>query len=296
VLPGKPQRLPAGGQDPDAFRHRQQLSDLVGRLSHLLEVVEDQEELLGLEVLDHALDGRPMALLGKAQDLGHGGEHQAGIGDGGQGHEERTVLKLGEEVPGRLDGQPGLPGAARTCQGQEAGLSKRCLDVLQLPAAPDEARQLDGEVVRADVHRPEGGEIGGQTFGPHLVQVFGPGKVLEPMLAEIPERHPLGGRGCHQGLGGCGGDDLATVPGGGDAGRPMEIDAHVVVTPGHRLAGVHPHPDPDLGVLRPRMGRQGPLRFHRGGHRLGGRGEHHEEGVAVRRDLDAAPGTKGVTE
>ena len=289
ALPVEAEGFPAGGQDPDLLGGRQQLADLAGGLQHLLEVVQDQEQVLVPKVVDDRLDRRAVGGLPKPQGLGYRGKDQGGVGDRGQGHEECPVLRLGQQLGGRPERQPGLAGSPRAGESQKATVAEPLLNLLQLPPASHETGELDREVVRAGIHRPEGLELGRQPVGHHLEDPLRPGQVLQPVLAEIPERDALGSRRLDQGSGGRGGHDLSPVAGSGDPGRPVHIDAHVVVRTEYGLPGVKSDPHPDLLLVRPGVTGQGPLGLDGGGHRLGRGGEHHEERVALRRHLHTAP-------
>ena len=90
-------------------------------------------------------------------------EHR--VADRFERHEEDPV---GEVVgrPGRqLQRQPGLAGPARTGQRQQPGRGEQPGRLVELRVAPDERRQLDRQVVRPGVERPERRERRRQAVG-----------------------------------------------------------------------------------------------------------------------------------
>src|SRR5439155_15999120 len=88
--------------------------------------------------------------------------------------------------------------------------------------------------------------------------------------------------------GGSAEEHLPPVRGAGDPCGSVDVQAHVVVTPQPRLAGVHPHPDAQLDPVRPRLRGDGTLGIGGGDHALGSAREDDEETVAFGRDLYAA--------
>ena len=83
-------------------------------------------------------------------------------------------------------------------------------------------------------------------------------------------------------------EHLPSVGGVGDAGRPVHVDADVVVPAQDALAGVDPHPDPHRRTGGPVVRGEAPLGGDRRPDRPRRAGEHDEEGVAVGADLDPA--------
>jgi hypothetical protein len=109
------------------------------------------------------------------------------------------------------------------------------------------------------------------------------------VLAEVAHGGPLGNGVLDQAAGGAGDDHLAAVGRPGDPGRPVHVDADVVVPAQHPLAGVQAHPHPHREPLRPPVGGQAPLGRHRGPDRRPRAGEDGEERVALGADLDPLP-------
>jgi hypothetical protein len=61
------------------------------------------------------------------------------------------------------------------------------------------------------------------------------------------------------GPGGAGEEHLPAGGRPGDPGRPVDVDADIVVAAEHPLAGVQAHADPDREAVRPGVAGQGPL-------------------------------------
>jgi hypothetical protein len=75
------------------------------------------------------------------------------------------------------------------------------------------------------------------------------------------------------------------VAGGGDPGRPVHIQPHIVVPAQHPLPGVQAHPHPHRPPRRPVVGGQPPLGGHRRPDRPHRATEGHKERVALGTDL-----------
>jgi hypothetical protein len=75
-----------------------------------------------------------------------------------------------------------------------------------------------------------------------LVEVFGQGEVPEPMPAQVSKCHPLGQGALHEHTGGRRDQDLPAVARLGDPGRPVHVQAQVIVPAQDPLAGVQAHP------------------------------------------------------
>jgi hypothetical protein len=78
------------------------------------------------------------------------------------------------------------------------------------------------------------------------------------------------------------------MPHRADPSGPVNGEPYVVRRRDHRLAGVQTHPHTHDRALRPAFCRQRALRLHRGGDRVAGTRERHEERVALSVDLVTA--------
>ncbi len=203
----------------------------------------------------------------------------------------RAVRETGPVPLRRFDGKARLADAAGTDKGEQAGVGRieQTLDLGELTAPADERRGLGGQVVGAPVERLEVGELARQSSQDQLSERFGLRQVLEPVRAEGPEGGAFGQvlRDYHPG--GFGQQDLAPVPGGGDARGAVHVEAHVVAVD-HlaRHPRVQSDPHAHGAALGPGVRRQGASRRRGGRHRAGRRREGHKEAVALGVDHDAA--------
>ena len=97
------------------------------------------------------------------------------------------------------------------------------------------------------------------------------------MNTEIPELRTLGERLPDQGARRVGEEHLAAVPDAGDAAGAVNMESDVALGAEAGIAGVHAHPDPDLGVVRPRLAGERALGGQGGRDRAGRRREGDEE-------------------
>src|SRR5437773_998750 len=74
------------------------------------------------------------SLAGKAERSGHRLGHRGRVLDGGEVDETDAVGKAGPHFGGELQGEAGLPAAAGTGQGHQAGPAENPLQVLDLAA------------------------------------------------------------------------------------------------------------------------------------------------------------------
>ncbi len=139
------------------------------------------------------------------------------------------------------------------------------------------------------VERPQAGELADQVRVRELEQPLGAVEVLEPVLAELRERGPVGKLVLREDRRGLGQQDLAAVTHGTDPGGAMDLDPDIAVALDARFAGMDRHPDPDRCAVGPVVGVECLLRLERAGDGIGRAGEGHEERVALRVDLDAVP-------
>ena len=126
---------------------------------------------------------------------------------------------------------------------------------------------------------------GGNGRIAELVQPLRYRKILQMVFAEVDER-PIadrrGGRRRHQ--------HLPSVTYGGDACRPMDVDADVALVRRERVPRVDADPHANRPGLERLTGGTGRV------DRAGGRGERDEERVPLRVDLNPAVASEGVAE
>ncbi len=76
---GQPQHLPARGQDREAGAGGQQLADQRGRVHHLLDVVEHQQEAQRSQVRGQPLRQGPAPRVAQAEGAGDRRQHEGGV-------------------------------------------------------------------------------------------------------------------------------------------------------------------------------------------------------------------------
>ena len=145
VLAGDAQRRAAGGDHRDPRRGLQQRRDLPARAFDLLEVVEQQEDASLTQVRVQRLDERPLSLLAERERLCDRRDEQRRVVDRGELDEEDAVREGIDEVGGRLQSEPRLPGAAGPGERQEPDVATELLlNIRELSArdrsAPSSAR------------------------------------------------------------------------------------------------------------------------------------------------------------
>jgi hypothetical protein len=233
-------------------------------IDHLLEVVEEQQELPLADVLQEPVL-RPERLRDLVRD-------QYRVAERRQADPEDARLELRNERGGGLDREPSLARAARSGQRQQPGAvlkQRRDLRDLRLPA--DERAGRPREIrVRDRLERRE-------VAVPELVQRDGLVEVLQPVLAELAE---LAARCVRRRR--CGDDHLPAVARGADPGRAVDVDSYVALAGDMRIAGVNSDADADRAARKPCA--RGSRRCERAG--CGREGD--EERVALRVDLDSA--------
>ena len=113
----------------------------------VLAVVEEEQQVLGLEKGRQGLDQRLAGRLAHAKGRGDGLGHQRRVGERGQLDQPDAIRVARELGSRRLDRQPGLAAAAGAGQGEQPGGGEQSLDLGDLALASDEARQSDWQVV-----------------------------------------------------------------------------------------------------------------------------------------------------
>ena len=237
----------------------------------------------------HGLEDGAPGHLRNPQGVGDRRRNQGGIGHRREVGEEGAVPVLGEDLPGDLEGQAGLPGPPGPGEGEEPGPAEDPPDLVDLLLPAHERGELGGEVVRPGVQGPGRREVGRQALDHEVMEALGVDDVLQPMLPEVPEGDPTRKGALHETPRGVGDDDLPAVGRIGDPRGPVHVDADVVVPAADPLPRVEAHPDPQRGARGPVVGGQAPLGGHRGLHALHRASEGREERVSLRADLDPAP-------
>ena len=276
-------------EDRETGRTVEQLPHDRCGLDHLLHVVQHQQQPTITEMRLQRL-GRVLSRLAtNLERRGDLGQHHRGVGHGAQVDEERALRESIQHLRGHVDRQPGLAGATRADQRHQASLPEHLLEPRDLIGAADERGPFGGQVGGASVEGPKLREVGGQPGDHEIVEPQRIGEVLETVEPQVTQNHPIG-QGLFDETGGGRRDHhLAAVAHRGDAGRPIDVDPEVVVTPERAFAGVHADPDSDLRSVGPRIRREPFLGLRRRERRAGRRAEDGEERVAFGADLDPAP-------
>ena len=196
---------------------------------------------------------RARRVLADADRRGDRARDQRRVRHGGERHEPRPVREAVRDRRRELEGEPRLAGPAGSGEGHEPrGLEQRA-QLVELPLAADERRQLDGQVVRPRVERPDRREVLLQARDDELLDALRL-EVLEAVGAERPEPDAVGERPGREVGRGLGQEDLAAVPGRGHACCAMDVAADIAAV---RVelpeAPVDPRPDADLRVAGPRL-------------------------------------------
>src|SRR5215203_2368530 len=143
------QRCPAGYQDFESRRGTQQFTDDGSRLTQVLEVVQDQEQLLRPEEVPELFRKELYTLLSHAERSSDGGDQLIGIGNRGKRDKEHPVRRVLEELSGGLQGQPRLAGTSRSgqCQQLDVVTPEQGDYLTHLPLAAKEGGRLARQVM-----------------------------------------------------------------------------------------------------------------------------------------------------
>ena len=219
--------------------------------------LEDEEELPIAEMLGESSDRAPREPAnGQAEDRPQLRRDVGGAGRtwrGRDGTRRRRTVRASRAPPGARSGSCRCPRAGER--------HERCLldeahqrGDLVLPV--DERGQLDRQVRGSCFEGPQGGNRLGNptTSSCHSRSTPTSLSRWRPRSCHAVSRRFRVGR---LRLRRVRHEDLAAVPGRGDASRAIDLDADVVAGRRHRVPGVDTDPDPDLGVRRPADGRPG---------------------------------------
>jgi hypothetical protein len=209
-----------------------------------------------------------------------------------QGDEPCAVGELRLKLARSFDRQTRLADPPRPDEGEQAhapvaqAIRDRPHVVLTADRPVRRRRQPVG-AARSGRQRGQRWEVRGQIADDELEEVLGAIEVLEPVLAEIPERDvnrqfvgdelARGARDQH----------LPAVSGRADPRRAVHVETDVIILSDVRLTGVHPDAHAHVDALGPMLGRQRPLRADRGGDRVARPSEGDEERVTLGVDLAA---------
>jgi hypothetical protein len=142
------QNRPARDEQAETGRGGEQVADQRRGRQHLLEVVEDQQQVPIAEVPHHAAGERPVARLAHAEGLRDRRGDEVRVASRGEGDEGDAGGEVRREDLGHPQRQARLADAARTGQRQEADapVPEEVAERGDLALPSDQRRQRNGEV------------------------------------------------------------------------------------------------------------------------------------------------------
>ena len=168
LLATDPQDGPGGDDDLERLGPAEQLGNRGRGRQQLLEVVEHEQRPAGAQRLDEALERRPSAGKRHPDRLRDGRRQQHRLRYRRERHEVHPVGKSVRDVGRELQGHPGLAGSARAGQRQQPRPIQQADRLRDDRLAPDEARDLHGQVVRRRVERPRRREVVAEALDDEL--------------------------------------------------------------------------------------------------------------------------------
>src|SRR5215208_12008 len=128
-------------------------------------------------------------VLPEPERSSNGGGHELGIGYGGEGDEEHTIVELLQEIGTSLKGEAGLAGASRAREREEAHLlaAKPLCYLLDLALPAHQRGGLQGQVVGVAFEGPKGRKLRRQTRPHELEEPLRPEEVLQAPLPQVPQ-------------------------------------------------------------------------------------------------------------
>ena len=241
------------------------------------------------EVFDHRVGEILTGRRPNPQSPGDLGGHERRVAHRSEIDEEHAVGMTVEPFPGDLEREPGLARAAGAGQREQAGAVQQVIDLHDLGRSADEGRSQRGQVRSPRIQRTQCREVGVEPVDRQIVQMLRAIEVLEPVDAQVAERHALRERVRQERPRRFGDHDLTAVTRGSDACCMIDVDPDVIVATQDPVAAVHAHPDADLAAVGPGVGRQSSLRRHRCSDRSTRGREDREERVTLRADLHTIP-------
>src|SRR6266851_3428223 len=120
VLGSHMQRLPTRHEHLELWTVGEQVRHLDSSAHHLLEVVQEQQDLLLAELFLETFQQRLTSHLRNAQHLSDGGHNQSGVAQGSQVYKNHPVCEAVREFRGQLQAQTRFAHAAWAGQGHKA--------------------------------------------------------------------------------------------------------------------------------------------------------------------------------
>ena len=186
-LTGDAQRLPAGGQEAQLGTGAQQgVSQPGAGIGEVLAVIEHQQQTPELQRVSERRRQRPAGGLTHAQGGSHRPGHEGGVGNGGQVDQPHAVWAVRQQAGRDPQRQPGLADAPGAAERHQAMLGQERPHGGALVLAPDEAGELDGQIVQAGSRRAEPRRVRAWAAG------RGPGRRLEGAVLPVDKSQGAG--------------------------------------------------------------------------------------------------------
>ena len=192
MLAREPQRDAARRQHLQTGRRVEEVADRRAAVHELLEVVEHDQHVEIREVPPKATGEVPTGRLPHLEHSGDRRDHQRGIGQWAQVHEEHAVGEPVELPRSGLERQPGLPGSTRAGEREQSRLTNQSLDVAHLPFSADERGSSRKQVGPVAPPRPQRREVGAQAIDHEVVQSLRMLEAFQVVQPELSERHAVG--------------------------------------------------------------------------------------------------------
>jgi hypothetical protein len=260
-------------------------------LHHVLAVVQNEQELAGLEGIREGLGERAARRLAQAQRPGHALRDERRLRQRRQLHHPDPIRVVLEELSGELQGQTGLAAAGRPREREQPRARQQAPQLVDLALPADEARRLERQVVGQELQRAERREVARQPRVQQLIDLLRPLQVLETGLAQVPQRGSVREAVAHQVVDRLREEGLAPVADREQPGGAVQDRTEVVALPLLGGSGVKRHAGPQRARLAPFFGGERELGFQSGGERLRRPLESHGEGVSAGLE-DAPPVTR----
>jgi hypothetical protein len=139
---GDGQWFAAGGQKAELRGVCQQLLRQLGTVGdQMLAIVQEQQQLSGLQMIEEGLEGRLLGRMRNAERPGEELRQKRRVTERGQLHQPDAIAIPVADRPGDVQGQPRLATATRAAERDEARAGQQAFGFCQLALAPDKARQ-----------------------------------------------------------------------------------------------------------------------------------------------------------
>ena len=171
VLPCQLERLATGGEDDDVRTRREDAIDqLGGRVEDVLAVVEDEQHVARPQRVGELIERRAARIERDETRARDRRREAVAVLERREIGEERAA-RMVRLLPARdLDREPGLAGAPRSGQRDEAVIQQEAAHRRDVVAASDEARALRRDRRRRDIEGARGREVGGEVGPVDLVE------------------------------------------------------------------------------------------------------------------------------